>query len=48
MKDNDYLSKLEENQLRDLVEVMHKVDVKKGDKVITEGEANSMMYIVEG
>ncbi|XP_057314487.1 cGMP-dependent protein kinase 1-like isoform X1 [Hydractinia symbiolongicarpus] len=47
IKDNDFLTNLEQSQVRELVEVMYSKDFKKGEYIIREGEPGQHLYVIE-
>lgn len=48
IKDNDFLTNLESQQVSELVEVMFQKEFKKGEYIIREGEPGSHLYVIEG
>jgi len=48
LKDNDFLTNLEAQQVAELVEVMYQKEFKKGEYIIREGEPGSHLYVIEG
>jgi len=42
------MKKLEAPQIREIVDSMHMVEFRRGDVIIREGDAGSLVYVVEG
>merc|ERR1719468_1313884 len=45
--DNDFMKKLEEGQIKEIVEVMYPMEYAKGSTIIKEGDIGSIVYVME-
>ena len=48
IEDNEFLSKLEAMQIREIVDCMYLVEFKKHSFVVREGEPGICIYVIEG
>jgi len=46
--DNDFLQKLEDSQLREIVDCMYPVTFQKDSIIIKEGDVGSILYVLQG
>jgi len=46
--DNDFLQKLEDSQLREIVDCMYPVTFQKESIIIKEGDVGSILYVLQG
>ena len=46
--DNDFLQKLEDSQLREIVDCMYPVAFQKDSVIIKEGDVGSILYVLQG
>lgn len=45
--DNDFMKKLEEGQIKEIVDVMYPMEYAKGSTIIKEGDIGSIVYVME-
>merc|ERR1719295_1980825 len=45
--DNDFMKKLEEAQIKEIVDVMYPMEYAKGSTIIKEGDIGSIVYVME-
>jgi len=46
--DNDFLQKLEDSQIREIVDCMYPVSFQKESIIIKEGDVGSILYVLQG
>ena len=46
--DNDFLQKLDDSQLREIVDCMYPVTFQKDSIIIKEGDVGSILYVLQG